>query len=62
MFSSFAHNSYGKFSAKKPAKPVYIHEQYLLGTTATASQERANDLNRNMNRDSKLNLAALENQ
>lgn len=59
---SFAHNNYGKISAKKTAQPVYIHEQYLLGITATASQECANHLNRNMNCDSKLHLAALENQ
>lgn len=59
---SFAHNSYGKFSAKKTGQPVYINEQHILGTTATASQEHANHLNRNLNRDSKLHLDALENQ
>lgn len=58
---NFAHNSYGKFSAKKPVQPVYSHQQYLLGTTSTASQECAKYLNRNMNCDSKLHLAASEN-
>lgn len=36
VFSSqFSQNSYGKFSAKRPTQSVYIHEQYLLGTSAT---------------------------
>lgn len=48
---SFAQNSYTKFSAKKNTRSVYIHEQYLLNTSATAIRSAQIYLNRNMNCD-----------